>query len=95
MIEVYKYIHEHYDVHRPAFKPSLNNNLRGNAQKLQKLRFRLDVRGNFFANRVVDQWNGFSDSVVLAPSINAFNSRLDKHWSNLPSLYDPLCQNSR
>ena len=54
-----------------------------------------DVRGNFYANRVVDQWNGLPDSVVLAPSINAFKSCLDKHWSNLPSLYDPLYQSSR
>ena len=91
MIEVHKYLHGHYYVHRPAFKPSLNDNLRGNSQKLK---FRLDVRGNFFSNRVVDQWNGLPNSVVLAPSINAFKSRLDKHWSDMPSLCDPLCQSS-
>ncbi|XP_076445523.1 uncharacterized protein LOC143283234 [Babylonia areolata] len=84
MIEVFKYLHGHYDVQRPVFQSSLSGNLRGNTLKLQKQRCRLDVRGNYFSNRVVTQWNGLPDSVVLAPSVNAFKSRLDKHWRGLP-----------
>ena len=92
IIEVYKYLHGYYDVNKPTFQPTTNGNLRGNALKLQKTRFRLDTRGNYFSIRAVDHWNRLSDSVVLAPSVNAFKSRLDKHWRDLQSLYDPPCQ---
>ena len=94
MIEVFKYLKGHYDVKRPAFQPSLSGNLRGNVMKLQKKRFRLDTRGNYFSIRVVTQWNNLPDSVILAPSVNAFKSRLDKHWRGLPGLYNPSCQNN-
>ena len=92
MIEVYKYLNGFYKVQRPNFQPSLSNNLRGNALKLQKNRFRLDIRGNYFSNRVVTKWNSLPDSVVVAPSVNSFKSRLDKHWRDLPILYNPSCQ---
>ena len=92
MIEVYKYLNGFYKVQRPNFQPSLSNNLRGNTLKLQKNRFRLDIRGNYFSNRVVTKWNSLPDSVVVAPSVNSFKSRLDKHWRDLPILYNPSCQ---
>ena len=92
MIEVYKYLNGYYDVQRPVFQPSLGSSLRGSSLKLQKNRFRLDVRGNYFSNRVVTQWNSLPDSVVLAPSINSFKSRLDRYWWDLPGLFNPSCQ---
>ena len=64
---------------------------RGNSLKLLKPRHRLNVRGNYFANRVVNLWNSLPDSVVAAPSVDSFKRRLDKHWAALPSMYDPEC----
>lgn len=35
-----------------------------------------------FSNRVVNDWNGISLSVVSTDSTNAFKKRLDKLWVN-------------
>ena len=51
----------------------------------------LNVRGNYFANRVVNLWSSLPDNVVTAPSVDSFKRRLDKHWAALPSMYDPEC----
>ena len=64
---------------------------RGNSLKLLKPRHRLNMRGNYFANRVVNLWNSHPDNVITAPSVDSFKRRLDKHWAALPSMYDPEC----
>ena len=95
MIETYKYTHGYYNVQQPEMTPYANQStlvLRGHAYKLQKHRYKLNIRGNYFANRVVSIWNNLPESVTSAPSINAFKSRLDNHWKQLPTLYDPECQ---
>ena len=64
---------------------------RGNSLKLLKPRHCLNVRGNYFANRVVNLRNSHPDNVITAPSVDSFKRRLDKHWAALPSMYDPEC----
>ena len=91
IIEVYKYLHGYYDVSGPTFQPSLSVNLRGNSMKQ---RFRQDLRGNYFTVWVATHWNSLPDSVVKAPTVNVFKSRLDRHWSNLQILYNPSSQYS-
>ena len=39
------------------FKLSGDSKVRGHTYKLVKNSFRLDVRKNFFSNRVLDAWN--------------------------------------
>ena len=72
---------------------------RSHSLKLFKRRSRLQIRANFFSNRVVDIWNSLPESVVQAPSLNCFKRRLNKYWHNHPSKFHPACyvpgQNSR
>lgn len=64
--------------------------LRSHSKKLYKCRSRTEVRRNSFSQRVVNTWNNLPEHVVSAPSINAFKSRLNKHWVG-GSKFDPVC----
>ena len=45
-------------------------------------RSRLDVRKQFFTQRVVNLWNALPVNLVSAPTVNAFKNRLDKLWKD-------------
>ena len=60
----------------------INYDLRGNSLKLHKHNSRLEIRRNFFSNRVVIEWNALPQHVVDAPSVNAFKNRLDEFWQD-------------
>ena len=82
MIEVYKYLHGHYNISDLPFILEDSSRTRGNSYKLKKIRCHGLIRQSFFANRIFDLWNGLPNSVVDAPSVNSFKSRLDKHWAD-------------
>ena len=54
--------------------------LRGHKWKLKVKRSRLQLRGGFFSQRVINTWNRMPAGVVEAPSVNSFKIRLDE-WS--------------
>ena len=88
MIQVFKYMTGKYNVETDMFPPPTVNHTRGHKYKTQKQRCRLQVRQKFFSQRVVEKWNNLPESVVLAPSLNSFKARLDKHWRDEPFHYE-------
>ena len=55
-----------------------NTRTRGHTLKMYKNKCNLDIRKNFFSNRVIDSWNKLPQYVIDSGSLNIFKKHLDE-----------------
>jgi len=85
LTEVYKIISGKEGVDSSKFFTLASNDhgLRGHQFKLYKQSSRLNIRRNFFSQRVINDWNRLTSHVVEAPSVNSFKNRLDDFLADM------------
>jgi len=89
MIECYKMTHGSYDI-EPILKQDTDTIRRGHSLKLKMSLSKKEVRHHYFSIRVVSKWNSLPESVVTAPSLDAFKRRIDNHWKKYTISETPL-----
>ena len=95
MIELYKMIHNKYD---RSLCPNLTmrseittQTSRLNSRALFQTRNKMEIRRNYFSQRVIPVWNSLPDKVVNATSTDSFKAKLDKHWEHQPAIFNHKC----
>ena len=78
LIEVHKIISDEKYCNGQLFERSHNTHTRGHSLKLKKPKSRVNARSHYFANRVVDNWNGLTEEVVTAADTNSFKRCYDR-----------------
>lgn len=88
MIEVYKISKGFTKLDKnKLFQFKSNERTRGHSLKLAKHRSKLEIRKNFFSQRVVNQWNNLPGSIVDSDSVNSFKNKYDSLMCDKNNMY--------
>ena len=86
LIEVFKMIKGLNKAdYRRFFTIVHHSRTRGHRFKIVKNRSRLNIRKNFFSQRVVNEWNALPEIVVESQSVNSFKNSYDKYVREIKS----------
>ena len=90
MVELYKMTSGIYDesLLQGHLRLRTNSTTRGHDKKVFVSQARLNVRRSSFYIRTAETWNKLPDDVVNAPSLPAFETRLDRTWANHQLKFD-------
>ena len=80
----------HYSVECPYLELVDARPTRVHSSRLKKPQVQKTVGANFFGVRVVNSWNNLPESVVTAPSVSSFKTRLDQHRSRFRYIQEPV-----
>ena len=89
MINVYKILNDENSESKHLLPLNTSNyHTRGHDKKLQKNRYKCNLRKFSFTLRVTNHWNSLSHSVANANSINMFKKLLDGEMQNSMYTFD-------
>jgi len=72
------------------FRKSEDSRTRGHSLKLVKNHYHCNARLQLFSQHVINRWNSLSQDEVDVPSVNSFNSRLEKRRSHQMDFFKHL-----
>ena len=75
-VETYKFVHNKYKTPASVYFKKPARELRGHSQKLVKQHSRIEIRKNFFSNRVIDTWNTLRDTTVQDQTLASMKQKL-------------------
>ena len=92
LIEMFKMLNGMYDedVIPPIQLRSdqVDRTNRGHSKQIFISRSVTDLRANYFTRRVAPVWNGLTEDILSAVSVDSFKKKLGKLWENHPMKYD-------
>ena len=80
LILVFKILNGIDDISPEKFFQFSDTTTRGHSKKLYKQRSNKSIRQNFFAIRVIDDWNSLPKDILSTKTVLQFKTKLDIYW---------------
>ena len=78
MIMIYNIINDRVEMDARFMKMNKESRTRGYNMKLTISRSKIEIRRNFFTNRIKKRWNGLSQEIINSKAIDAFKRAYDQ-----------------